>query len=84
MTGYTQDGCTLIRLYKQDPQNPLKTVFINEQLVKNGFAKWIDGHPSKEEQPETKTVKPSFAAVTKESCPPVTDRASFPELSSSS
>lgn len=41
--GYTENGCTLIRLFKQDNENPEKTIFINQLLVDNGFAVWING-----------------------------------------
>lgn len=43
VTGYTENGCTLVRLYRQDVEG---LTFVNELLVNNGFAKWINGPPT--------------------------------------
>ena len=45
VVGYTENGCTLIRLFKQDNNNPENMIFINQLLVDNGFAVWITGSP---------------------------------------
>jgi len=43
VTGYTENGCNLVRLYRQDIEG---LTFVNELLVNNGFAKWINGPPT--------------------------------------